>query len=95
MLAAVRASMPRPASSATSVAAAAGERAQTLTRSIGRTARCASASRRATRPAPISARWRASFGASHDAASADVAAVRRAVISSPSIAASGTPVVAS
>ena len=44
------------------------------------------------RPAPIIARWRASRGASHDAASADVAAVRRAVISSPSIQASGTPV---
>ena len=43
----------------------------------------------------MTARRLALAGASHDAASADVAAVRRAVISSPSIQASGTPVRAS
>ena len=71
------------------------QRAQTVTRSIGRTTRCASGSSRAMRPAPIIARWRARGARARMPASADVAAVRRAVISSPSIQASGTPVVAS
>ena len=49
----------------------------------------------ATRPAPTSSRCAASSRASHAAASADVAAVRRAVSSLPSSSASGTPLDAS
>jgi hypothetical protein len=47
------------------------------------------------RPAPTTSSRRAPGRARNDAASADAAAVRRAVISSPSMKASGAPVEAS
>ena len=66
-------------------------RLHTLTRSIGRTNRCASASSRAMRPDPTMTRCRASARASRLAAYAEAPAVRHAVISSPSNNASAVP----
>jgi hypothetical protein len=62
---------------------------------MGRTLACAAGSMRAMRPVPSTSSRRASCRARNDAPSADAAAVRRAVISLPSIIASGTPVRAS
>src|SRR5438445_325804 len=77
---------------AASACADAGRWFHTVTSSIGRTARIASASNDATRPLPTISSERASGRARNDAASADAAAVRRDVISLPSSCASGTPV---
>lgn len=86
------ASKPSARSTATKASARAAVGFQTSTRPIGRTARCAAGSKLATRPAPTSNNRPASARARNDAASADAAAVRRAVNVSPSTSIAGCPV---
>ena len=89
------ASKPPSRSSSTSAFACDACRAHTCTASIGKTWRNASGTRAATRPAPTTSRRLELRRANIEAANAEAATVRRAVISLPSIWASGSPVRAS
>jgi len=79
----------------TSACAAAGVGFHTVTRWMARTSRYACGNRLAIRPAPTTSSEAASDRARYDAASADTAAVRRAVMTLPSSNAIGVPCSAS
>ena len=89
------ASMPVARRSAASRSALAPSRFHTATSRIGRTAAKAEAASAAIFPAPTISSLAASSRARNDAASAETAMVRRAVISLPSSKASGAPVAVS